>query len=272
MTSGVSVWQATVLGAVEGLTEYLPISSTGHLILVSRWLGLQGRAVDTFDIVIQGGAIAAVAGLYRGRLASFWQAVRGRDAAGRQLLINLLVSFLPAAVVGFALHQAIKTYLFRVWPVVAALVAGGLVMILVPRGFGQAPDAGKPIERMTVRDALLIGLAQCLALWPGTSRAMVTILAGLLLGFRAASAAEYSFLLALPTLGAATIFDAVSGGNLLLAEVGIFSLVLGFVTAAAAAALAVREFVGYLTRRGLEPFGWYRMALAVAISMVGISR
>src|SRR6185295_13977329 len=107
----VAPWQAAVLGAVEGLTEYLPVSSTGHLILVSRWLGLQGNAADTFDIVIQAGAIAAVLGLYRARVAGIWQGLCGRNPAGRALLVNLLVSFLPAAVVGVALHHAIKEHL-----------------------------------------------------------------------------------------------------------------------------------------------------------------
>jgi undecaprenyl-diphosphatase len=261
----VSPWQAAVLGAVEGLTEYLPVSSTGHLILASRWLGLDGEGVDTFDIVIQAGAIAAVLGLYRGRVAEIWRGLRGRSAEGRALLARLLASFLPAAVIGVGLRNAIKQHLFDVWPVVAALVAGGIVMIVTAPSFRRAAGAGKTLEQMTARDAVVIGLAQCLAMWPGTSRSMVTILAGLFLGFRATAAAEYSFLLALPTLGAATALDALKGGDTLIAEVGAVSLAIGFATAALVAAWAVRGFVRYLTRWGLAPFGWYRLGLAAAV-------
>lgn len=266
--AGIAPWQAAILGAVEGLTEYLPVSSTGHLILASRWLGLEGEAAKTFDIVIQAGAIAAVLGLYRRRVAGLLRGLAGADAAGRRLLVNLLVSFVPAVVIGLLLHKAIKAYLFDVWPVAAALFAGGVVMIAADRWLMRRTAQGRELETMTVREALVIGLAQCLAMWPGTSRAMVTILAGLLLGFRPVAAAEFSFLLALPTLGAATLFDAVKGGDQLLAEAGAVSLLVGFATAAAVAALAVKGFVRYLTRHGLAVFGWYRLALAVTVWMV----
>jgi len=257
--------QAIVLGIVEGVTEFLPISSTGHLILASHWLGLHGEGVNTFDVVIQLGAIAAVLGLYRARVGSMWRGLQGRDANGRQLLVNLLISFLPAVVAGLLLHSTIKTRLFQVWPVVWALALGGIVMIVAARRLRRSQAASKTLESLTARAALLIGLAQCLALWPGTSRAMVTMLAAMWLGLPATAAAEYSFLLALPTLGAATVFDAVSSGHVLVQEIGIVSIVCGFVAAAVVAAVAIRGFVHYLTRHGLEPFGWYRLALALLV-------
>ncbi|MBI2104071.1 MAG: undecaprenyl-diphosphate phosphatase [Candidatus Omnitrophica bacterium] len=256
---------AFLLGVVEGFTEFLPISSTGHLILVTHLLGLSGDAVKTFEVVIQAGALGAVAALYRDDLAAMWRGLLGRDAAGRRLFWNLILSFLPAAVIGVALHRLIKAHLFTIGPVAAALAAGGVLMLGVDQWSRRAKGPARGIESMTPRDALLIGLAQCLALWPGTSRAMATIVAGLLLGFPATVAAEYSFLLALPTLGAATLFDASLGGQALLQESGILSLASGFLGAAGVAALAIRGFIQYLTQRGLAPFGWYRLALALVV-------
>ena len=264
--------QAVVLGAVEGLTEFLPVSSTGHLILTANLLGLHGEAVKTFEVVIQAGSLGAVVGLYRARVRAMWRGLLGRDGAGRGLLVKLLVSFFPAAVLGVLAHRLIKQQLFGVWPVVAALMLGGMLMIgldrwLKRRGRGQH----RTLESLTLREALVIGLAQGVALWPGTSRAMTTILAGLLLGLPAPVAAEYSFLLALPTLGAATVFDAVGGGQTLLAEAGLVSVGCGFVTAAVVAALAIHGFIRYLARRGLAPFGWYRVGLGGIIWWIGHS-
>lgn len=262
-------WQAAVLGAVEGLTEFLPISSTGHLILAAHALRLHGAAVKTFEVVIQAGALAAVIGLYRAQMASMWQGLWGRDARGRRLLMLLVVSFLPSAIVGVLLHGVIKAKLFGVWPVVGALAAGGVAMIVMDRWLARGPQpSGKMLQGVTFPEALVIGCAQCLALWPGTSRSMVTILAGLALGWPATMAAEYSFLLALPTLGAATVFDFAAGGHRLFQHVGWGSVVCGYATAGVVAALAIRAFVRYLTQRGLEPFGWYRVVLAAALCAI----
>ena len=258
--------QAVGLGVVEGLTEFLPVSSTGHLILASRLLGLQGQAMDTFTVVIQAGALGAVIGLYRARLAALWHGWRGRDPVGRRLLWNLGISVLPALVAGAVLHRVIKAQLFGTQPVVMALALGGVAMLAVAR-FTRPGRRLASVDAVTSREALLIGLAQCLALWPGMSRAMVTMVAGLLLGWPATVAAEYSFLVALPTLGAATAFDAALGGPGLMAEVGALSLACGFITAAAVAAVAIRGLLQYLTRHGLALFGWYRLALAAAVWM-----
>lgn len=257
---------ALLLGIVEGITEYLPISSTGHLILASHWLGLRGEGVKTFAIVIQAGAVCAVLGLYRSRVQAMCRGLIGRDHEGRRLLLNLVISFLPAMVAGFLLREVIKARLFEVWPVVAALGVGGFVMIAGNGWLRRRADAGSSgLESLDWPQALLIGLAQCLALWPGTSRAMVTLVAGMALGLSPIAAAEYSFLLALPTLGAATGLDALQGGAALLREMGWPSLMIGFASAAVVAALSIRGLVRYLTRRGLAVFGWYRVALAAAI-------
>ena len=246
--------QAMILGIVEGITEFLPVSSTGHLILVSSWMGLQGEGIKTFEIVIQAGALAAVFGLYGSRL---WSPT---------LLKNLFIAFLPAAVTGLLLHKTIKEQLFGPHPVAWALLVGGFLMIWIERRVRRRPlPPLRQLDTLGPIEALLIGLAQCLSLWPGTSRAMVTILAALLLGFPAAAAAEFSFLLALPTLGAATLFDVMKNGSTLMQETSLVAILIGFLAAGAAAALAVRGFVGYLNRHGLAPFGWYRILLALAV-------
>jgi len=257
---------ATLLGIVEGLTEFLPVSSTGHLILVSHLLHLEGDAINTFDIVIQGGALGAVLGLYRDRVLAMWNGLWGYDAPGRKLLTQLVVSFLPAAIVGVLLHKLIQQRLFQIWPVTAALAVGGLVMVIVDRWFrARGALRSQTLNDVTFSQAFMIGLAQCLSLWPGTSRSMVTIVAGMILGLPATVAAEYSFLLALPTLGAATVFDALSEGHALLQQMSVVSVVCGFVAATVVAILAIRGFVRFLTHRGLAIFGWYRIALAAAM-------
>lgn len=265
--------EAVLLGIVEGVTEFLPVSSTGHLILASWWLGLQGEAVKTFEVTIQSGALAAVAWLYRGRLRSMAEGVRGRSPEGRRLIACLLIGVLPSIMAGLLWHRAIKAHLFAVAPVAAALAVGGVVMIAVDRWRVRRPAIRTALDQMTLAEAAVIGIAQGLALWPGTSRAMTTIVAALLLGFSAPAAAEYSFLLALPTLGAATLFDAARHLPLLRQEVGWLSLGLGFFSAAAVAALAITGFVRYVGHRGLAPFGWYRIAVATVLwCMVGLGR
>lgn len=264
--------QAALLGVVEGLTEFLPISSTGHLILASAALNLHGEAVKTFEVVIQAGALGAVAGLYRGRVQSMWRGVRGQDARGRQLFLNLVVSFLPAAVAGIALHHLIKARLFSAGPVAAALAVGGVLMVGLDRWLLGHADRLRTLGSITWREALIIGCAQCLSLWPGTSRAMVTMVGGMALGLPAVVAAEYSFLLALPTLGAATLLDTVSGGHLLVQSVGWRVMGCGFAASAVVAALTISGFVRYLTRRGLAPFGWYRLGVAAVVWIVARSQ
>ena len=268
-------WHAVVLGLVEGVTEYLPVSSTGHLILTSALLGLdtpdQRASLAAFEIVIQGGAILAVLGLYRERVAQMLRGLVGRDAVGRSLLVNLMVGFAPAAVLGPVLDHPIEEHLFHAVPVLAALFAGGLWMIWLGR---RSPERGDALESLGWRAALAIGLFQCVAMWPGTSRSMMAIAGGVLLGLRARDAAEFSFLLGVPTLGAATGFKLVKnllgsvqhGTPNLFQQLGVAPVLLGLAVATASAVVAVRWLVGFLQRHGLAPFGWYRVALTVALA------
>ena len=260
-------WQAVVLGLVEGITEYLPISSTGHLILAESLRGLRGEAqkpaIDAFTVVIQGGSILAVLGLYWRHVLAMLRGVVGRDPVGLRLLVNLLIAFVPAAVVGLTLDHWIEAHLFRAGPVLAALAGGGVFMIALHRRLLRAPVTGGEhgIEQVDTRQAALIGAVQCLALWPGMSRSMVVIAACLVLGLRRRDAAEFSFLLGLPTLGGACVWKIFKEREL-VATLGAKPVVLGVAVATVSAALAVRWLVAFLNRRGLEPFGWYRLALA----------
>lgn len=279
----VSWWQAAILGVVEGITEYLPVSSTGHLIIASALMGLdeppaQKAAVDAFNIVIQGGAILAVLGLYRDRVFQMIRGVLGQDRVGLRLAINLFIAFLPAAVFGVLLDDPIEERLFFAGPVLGALLVGGILMIAVDywkiRPQMKNPDAPArvDIETLTWKAAVFIGLIQCLAMWPGTSRSMVTIVAGVLVGLKPRQAAEFSFLLGLPTLGGACVYKLAK--NLTDAEANMFDLIgpvpiiVGIVVATISAALAVKWLVGFLTRRGLTVFGVYRIALAVVLGVL----
>lgn len=266
-----SWWQATLLGIVEGATEFLPVSSTGHLIITAWLLGFGEdpalwAAAFTFNIVIQSGAIAAVAVLYRRRLLGMAAGILGRDRDGRRLALHLAIAFLPAAVLGWLLNETIEARLNGPWPVVSALFAGAWLMLGVARARRGASGEGLGLADVDWRIALWIGGAQCLAMWPGTSRSMVTIVAALLLGMRAAAAAEFSFLLGLITLTAATAYKLTLSGPAMFEHFGAGAVAVGFAAATVSAALAIRWFVAFLNRRGLAPFAWYRLALALALA------
>lgn len=294
-----SLLHAAILGLVEGITEYLPISSTGHLILVAAMLGLDAPevkdSVDAFNIVIQGGAILAVLGLYWPRVAAMLRGLIGRDAAGLKLAINIVVAFLPAAVLGVLLDDFIDEHLFHPVPVVTALALGGVWMIGIDvwykrrnRGQSEAgmatrsarprhpplepdvPGAPGTIESLTILQALGIGLFQCVAMWPGTSRSMMTIAGGMMLGLRPRHAAEFSFLLGLPTLGGACAYKALRNTDE-LAALGAGPMVVGLLVATVSAALAVRWLVTFLNRHGLTAFGVYRLVLAAVFAALVFS-
>lgn len=270
------VFQALILGLVEGITEYLPVSSTGHLLLAQRLLGIpSSQASDAFAISIQGGAILAVLGLYRARVASMVRGLLGRDEKGRRLALNLIAAFIPAAVLGLVLEKVIKKYLFGgdewgLWPVVAAWFVGGVAILAVSwqrKKKGQSPGTGLSLDQLTLRMALIVGIAQCLAMWPGVSRSLITIVGGVLVGLSLPAAVELSFLLGVITLSAATAKDALDNGAVMLAAYGPVPLFVGFVAAWGSAILAVRWMVDYLTRHGMEIFGWYRVLLALAVTI-----
>jgi len=262
----VSHWLAALLGFVEGLTEYLPVSSTGHLVLVSYFLGSEGEGSKSFDIVIQLGAILAVLLHYRTLLS---ERVRGLFLGKREaidLAVALGIAFIPAAVVGLALRKTIKHYLFGPLPVALALITGGIVMIAVERVRASRNVAGtEGLEHVTPMRALAIGVGQCFSLWPGASRSMCTIVAGQLSGLSTSTAAEFSFLLALPTLGAATLYELYKGRGEIFNAVGGTQLAIGLVVSFLVAWLVIAAFIRYLRHRGLEVFGYYRIIVAALV-------
>jgi undecaprenyl-diphosphatase len=286
---GMPLGQAVLLGLVEGLTEYLPVSSTGHLLLVERALAL-GRtgsspspseeqrtkdATNAYTVCIQIGAIFAVVGLYAQRVKRMMLGIVGRDPEGLQMTINIMAAFFPAAVIGLMFNKLIKTYLFGPWPVVAAWFAGGLAILVVAWSRRVSPDAinpAKSLGELTWNMALLIGFAQCIAMWPGVSRSLVTIVGGVLVGLSLPAAVEFSFLLGVVTLSAATFFDSLKHGGDMLATFHLLPLIVGIVVAFVSAILSVKWMVSYLNRHGLELFGYYRLALAILVGALLVTK
>jgi undecaprenyl-diphosphatase len=262
----VTYWLAVLLGFVEGLTEYLPVSSTGHLVLVSYLFGSDSEGAKSFDIVVQLGAILAVVIHYRALLAQRTLGLFAGRPEAKALATALLIAFLPSAVLGLAFRKIIKQHLFGPAPVAAALIAGGVLMIVVERWRSLRQASGdEGLQHVTPRRALAIGIGQCLSLWPGTSRSMCTIVAAQLSGLSTATAAEFSFLLALPTLGAATLYELYKGGGELFRSVGLPQLVLGMGVSFVVAWVVIAAFLQYLRTRGLEVFGYYRIVIGLLV-------
>lgn len=254
--------QALILGLVEGITEYLPVSSTGHLLIAQRLFGIPASvAANSYIVAIQAGAIVAVLGTYRIRVAGMLAGLTGRNPAGLHLALCLVAAFLPAAVLGVLFDDRIEKYLFGVKPVIAAWVVGGVVILALSRWIAARRE-GQSLDQLHWRAAILIGLLQCLAMWPGTSRSLVTILGGLAVGLSLSAAVEFAFLLGVITLGAATAYATVKSGNDMISSFGWPSLLVGFAAAWVSAALAVKWMVAWLNRHGLTLFAWWRFAAA----------
>ena len=288
---GISYFDAVILGIVEGTTEYLPISSTGHLILTNELLGLNtttpikdasGEVVfnekfspltmksiaDAYAIIIQLGAILAVAILYWESLFKMAMGLCGKNPLGLRLFINLIVAFLPAAIVGFCLHSFIEENLFGVMPIIVSLFVGAIVMIYVQYRFNKRATIitqFRRLDNLTLRGAFTIGILQCIAMWPGTSRSMMTIIGGYVAGLAPADSAKFSFLLGLITLSAASIFKIYTDGEAILRAVSSGPMLIGMAVAFVSAAISVKWFVGFLTRSGLIPFAYYRIFLALIL-------
>jgi undecaprenyl-diphosphatase len=258
---------AAILGLVEGLTEYLPVSSTAHIDLAGRWLGVADvPGFASFDIVIQLGAILAVLVHYRVLIAERLRGLVQRDPIAIRLWLAIAAGFIPTAIIGLILHNLILRYLFGLVTIAAAFVVGGVVMIAVEAWRQRSGRVWRDgLEQVTPLDGLVIGLGQCVAMIPGTSRSMATIVPGQLRGLSTATAAEFSFLLGLPTLGAATIYEGYKARHELMAHAGGGSVLIGLVVSFAVALVVIAGFLHYLKRRGLEPFGYYRIVLGAVV-------
>lgn len=294
-----SVGDAMVLGVVEGLTEFLPISSTGHLIIASHLLGLEADtpltdhaghplwykkpskrhpdgepltlklAADTYTVVIQVGAIMAVVWLYWAQLLSMVRGLFGQDRGGSRLLINLIAAVVPVGIIGLLASKAIEQYLFSIGTVIIGLVAGAVLMIVIERWRWRkagVANMSKDPSDLYPTEAMKIGLFQCFALWPGTSRSMVTIVGGYLEGLSPAKAAEFSFLVGLPVLAGAALLKTWQSGGAMIEVFGWPNVLLGIAVAAVSATIAVKFLVAFLSRHGLMAFAVYRLVLAVVIA------
>jgi len=282
--------ETIILGIIEGLTEYLPISSTGHLIVAQHLMGLGSSldpaakpAADAFAISIQGGAILAVLSLYFPRVLQMFRGLLGKDREGLRLSIAMLCGFLPAAVIGLLLNDWIEAKLFNIHSVIFAWIVGGIAILAVARRRRRLgiKSEGLNLAELTWKMALLIGFAQCVAMWPGTSRSLMTIVGGVLVGLSLSAAVEFSFLLGVLTLGAATMkkalfpvsglpaYDGLFGGaRLMVDQYGTLNLVLGVVAGMISAIIAVKWMVNYLKSHGMEIFGYYRIGVGVLLSIL----
>jgi undecaprenyl-diphosphatase len=254
--------KALVMGVVEGLTEFLPISSTGHLILAGDLLGFNDEKAKVFDIVIQTGAMLAIVWEYR---MKFWSVIAGlpSDRSAQRFAANLVIAFIPAAVLGLAFSKLIKTYLFHAVPVALAFIIGGFIILWVERSLHPRVRVER-VDDMTWRDALKVGVAQAFALIPGTSRSGATIIGGMLFGLSRQAATEFSFFLAVPTLVAAGAYDFWKNRALFdVADTGLFAA--GSVAAFVSAFLCVRWLIRYIATHDFTPFAWYRIAFGIAV-------
>lgn len=261
-----TIIESLILGIVEGVTEFLPVSSTGHLILAERAMHLSEStdktALDAYTISIQAGAILAVLGLYFGRVKGMLLGLIGKNSTGLQLALRILVAFVPAVVVGLLFKKKIDLHLMHLWPVTFAWLIGGLGILAVEWFKPASRRDGKSLEDLTLQMALIIGLLQCVAMWPGTSRSLVTIVGGMLVGLRLTAAVEFSFLLGLLTLSAASAKDTLDHGKVMLQSFGPTVLAVGFFAAWISAFIAVKWMVSFLQKRSFVIFGYYRVALA----------
>lgn len=253
--------QAALLGIVEGLTEFLPVSSTGHLILLVDLLGFQGPPGKVFEIAIQLGAILAVCVVYWPRFFGTLVGL-GRDDKANRFVVNVLFGFLPAMVIGFFAYGFIKGVLFSPWVVSVALVLGGVAILAIERVIGQGKV--ESVDQFKFSLSLKIGFLQCLAMIPGVSRSGASIIGARLLGVQRAAAAEFSFFLAVPTMVAATTYDLYKNWSSISVE-GFGLIATGLIVSFICAAIVVRGAIAFINRYGFTPFAWYRIAIGGAM-------
>ncbi len=266
-SADLSVLDSVILGLVEGLTEYLPVSSTGHLLIAQKLLGLGGDdatdlALETYAICIQAGAILAVLFLYWGRIRQMLDGLLGRSEEGRHILIAVMTAFVPTAIIGLVVQGPVREYLFGVWPIALSWLVGGFVILYLSRT-GFMDKAGKGLGELTVQNALIIGVLQAIAMWPGTSRSLTVIIAGLFIGLSLKAAVEFSFLLGLITLAAATAFEGMQNGPELVDQFGVVNPLIGLFVAFVSAMAAVKWMVSWLEQKGFDIFGYYRIVIGL---------
>lgn len=287
-----SVWfmlKALFLGLIEGFTEFIPVSSTAHLLLIGDWINFSSGSDKVFEVVIQFGSILAVMWIFRARL---WQLIRGTLAGERSEVMfmrNLLIAFLPAAIIGALTIKYIKMLFHSPAVFVFTLIAGGLIMLWVERKpqFAKATDTARQVvqddsvssqratahtlEQISWKQALVVGFAQCLAMVPGTSRSGATIISGMMAGIQRKTATEFSFFLAMPTMLAATVYDLYRNSGA-LDDTQMTAIAVGFAAAFVSALVVVRAVLRFVSRRTYRPFAWYRIALGIVVMVWLLAR
>ena len=263
--------KAFFLGIVEGITEFLPISSTGHLIIVGKWIEFTSTEGKVFEVVIQLGSILAVMWIFRARLIKMITGTLKRDPVEVAFTRNLIIAFLPSAVIGFLFIKMIKALFFQPAVVVVTLILGGLIMLWVERVRqpGQANlrvVTATTLESISWKQALIVGFAQCLAMIPGTSRSGSTIIGGMLAGIERKTATEFSFFLAMPTMLAAASYDMYKNAGL-ISQADMLAIAVGFVTAFLSALFVVRAILTFISKHTYRAFGWYRIVLGVIVGV-----
>jgi undecaprenyl-diphosphatase len=256
--------KAIILGLVEGATEFIPVSSTGHLILAGDWLNFEGDRAKTFEVFIQLGAILAVVWLYRVKVLTVFRNA-GRDPSARQLLVNLAIAFTPAALIGFLTYDWLKAHLFNPLTVAWALLVGGVIILLIERW--DPPEVVADVDHVPMSKALGIGVAQVLSLFPGVSRSGATIMGARSLGLSRRAAAEFSFFLAIPVMVVATGYDLFkSRDTLTAADAPVFAV--GFIVSFLSAIVVVKAFLGFVSRHSFRSFAWYRIVFGALLLLV----
>ena len=260
------VLKAIIIAIIEGITEFIPISSTGHMIIVGNIINFKGAFATSFEVVIQLGAILAIIVLYWNKIWSSVVDFFKVKPSGIKFWTNIIVAFIPAAVLGFLLNDKIDQYLFNPGTVAVALVVGGILMIIIEKKF-RAKDTTKNIEQITIKQAIKIGCFQCFALWPGMSRSASTIMGGWISGVSTVAATEFSFFLAIPTMFGATALTLFKSG-LNFSSGEIITLVIGFVTAFLVALIVVEKFVSYLKNKPMKVFAIYRIIVGMSLLLL----
>lgn len=256
------ILQSIIMGIVEGVTEFLPISSTGHMIIVGHFISFTGDFATLFEIVIQLGAILAIVVLYWDKL---WNSLKNLTPGnwGFKLWANIIVAFIPSAVLGFILHKKIEAVLFGPIPVIGAMIVGGILLILVENKFRNKDVIGN-VDRIILPQAFVIGCFQCLALWPGMSRSASTIMGAWIVGLNSVAAAEFSFFLAIPTMLGATALTLFKA-KMALTAIEVISLIIGFVVSFIVAMIVVDKFVNFLKKKRMRVFAVYRICAGVLL-------
>ncbi|MBU6140557.1 MAG: undecaprenyl-diphosphate phosphatase [Proteobacteria bacterium] len=256
----IDIFKAAFLGIIEGLTEFIPVSSTAHLLLASHLIDFTAIKNNLFEIVIQLGAILAICVIYRRRI--FDLLVHFKEKSQQKFILNLILAFLPAAIIGAALHSLLKALFFNNLTIAIALILGGIVMIAIDRK--PKKSAVEELEKITPLNAFYIGLFQCLAMIPGVSRSGATIIGGLLLGLNRKVAAEFSFFLAIPTIAAASLYDLYKNSSeLSFADIEVISV--GLIASFLSALLVIKWFINFVSKNSFVPFGIYRIIVGTLV-------